>query len=621
MANKYVDTILNDDGQGVDNVSVSMKLAKNDTTILSMTTGASGEVVWSESEVGYPGPIYVQAIGNGVTRIQPGTNIGQIGPIWFSDLVRAFRMMRDGVVPDVDGELEVTAAGDDMDVDVASGMAFNFGLPFYRATAKAITIAGNSSGDPRIDLIVLRTYPPGTEDEGAQELVAIQGTPASSPSAPTATHDDEDVWELALAEVLVENGASTITPDKVTDLRTFTAGPLVNGSIETAALADSAVTEAKIDDGAVTSSKLAPGIDAAMIADGSVSNTEFQRLDGVTSSIQSQIDGKLSLTGGTMTGDITLSGGADITGGSGSNITTPGQVSGGTVASTGAGVVIGGTGALITSSPSASLSQTELSYLDGVTSGIQAQLNGKAATSHTHAGDDIVSGTVPFAQLPTGTTGSTVAIGDHTHTADSILPSQSGQSGKVLKTNGSTASWQNEASGAAWGGITGTLSNQTDLQNALDAKASSSHTHTARQHFGVRAQRNAVASGGFTVTNSTQEDITGLSDTQALSSGVTYDLFVTGHAQLSAGVGGSVEVAIEVLDGSGNPIWNKSSWWIGTPTEGGERSVGPVAEVNGIAGGQTITVKMVARRTTANGTVGSASFIGQLIARGVGGVT
>lgn len=30
---------------------------------------------------------------------------------------------------------------------------------------------------------------------------------------------------------------------------------------------------------------------------------------------------------------------------------------------------------------------------------------------------------------------------------------------------------------AVWGGIVGTLSNQTDLQNALDAKAAASHNH------------------------------------------------------------------------------------------------------------------------------------------------
>lgn len=33
--------------------------------------------------------------------------------------------------------------------------------------------------------------------------------------------------------------------------------------------------------------------------------------------------------------------------------------------------------------------------------------------------------------------------------------------------------------GVAWGGITGTLSDQTDLQSALDGKANTSHTHSA----------------------------------------------------------------------------------------------------------------------------------------------
>lgn len=48
-----------------------------------------------------------------------------------------------------------------------------------------------------------------------------------------------------------------------------------------------------IDNGAVTNAKVASGIDATKIADGSVSNTEFQRLDGVTGNIQTQIDNRV----------------------------------------------------------------------------------------------------------------------------------------------------------------------------------------------------------------------------------------------------------------------------------------------------------------------------------------
>lgn len=43
--------------------------------------------------------------------------------------------------------------------------------------------------------------------------------------------------------------------------------------------------------GSVTAGQLPSGIDAAKIADGSVSNTEFQYLDGLTSGIQAQLNG------------------------------------------------------------------------------------------------------------------------------------------------------------------------------------------------------------------------------------------------------------------------------------------------------------------------------------------
>jgi hypothetical protein len=41
---------------------------------------------------------------------------------------------------------------------------------------------------------------------------------------------------------------------------------------------------------------------------------------------------------------------------------------------------------------------------------------GAAASSHEHSADDITSGTLALARIPTGTTSSTVALGDHTHT-------------------------------------------------------------------------------------------------------------------------------------------------------------------------------------------------------------
>ena len=86
---------------------------------------------------------------------------------------------------------------------------------------------------------------------------------------------------------------------------------------------------------------------------------------------------------------------------------------------------------------------------------LQAALNGKANTSHTHAASDVTSGVFAAARLGTGTA----------------------NSGTFLRGDGQWAAVS--SGGGTWGTITGTLSNQTDLQSALNAKANTSHTHAA----------------------------------------------------------------------------------------------------------------------------------------------
>jgi len=54
--------------------------------------------------------------------------------------------------------------------------------------------------------------------------------------------------------------------------------------------------------------KAAAAIDATKLADGSVSNTELQHINTVTSNVQDQLDSKLNLSGGTLTGTLILSG-------------------------------------------------------------------------------------------------------------------------------------------------------------------------------------------------------------------------------------------------------------------------------------------------------------------------
>ena len=107
----------------------------------------------------------------------------------------------------------------------------------------------------------------------------------------------------------------------------------------------------------ITTSNLT--VNRALVSDGSgkvavsaVTNTELGYLDGVTSGIQSQLNGK----------QATITGGASTI--TGANLTAS------------RALVSDGSGKVAVSA----VTNTELGYLDGVTSGIQSQLNGKQAT-------------------------------------------------------------------------------------------------------------------------------------------------------------------------------------------------------------------------------------------------
>lgn len=99
---------------------------------------------------------------------------------------------------------------------------------------------------------------------------------------------------------------------------------------------------------------------------------------------------------------------------------------------------------------------------------------------------DTEIGNIPAPTVPTldsvtdqgSTTTNTINVGGLT-AASLVYPSTDGTSGQIIQTNGSGAlSFVDLPNDAVWGNITGTLSSQTDVQNALNAKENTSNKST-----------------------------------------------------------------------------------------------------------------------------------------------
>ena len=131
-------------------------------------------------------------------------------------------------------------------------------------------------------------------------VAALSKTNSSIPEGviATATLADGSVTTAKLA-------ADAVDGTKIAD-DSINSEHYVDGSIDTAHIADSQITLAKLAGDSVNSSKIVDGsivnadinasaaIDATKIHDGTISNTEFGYLNGVTSAIQTQIDSKLT---------------------------------------------------------------------------------------------------------------------------------------------------------------------------------------------------------------------------------------------------------------------------------------------------------------------------------------
>lgn len=114
------------------------------------------------------------------------------------------------------------------------------------------------------------------------------------------------------------NTAISIPSSAVTDF-TETAQDAIGASLTNSSTVnlvhdDGANTiTASVNDASITNTKIATGIDAAKLADGSVSNTELQFINSVTSNVQTQLDNKEPLHNTTLVQATNASLGANVT--------------------------------------------------------------------------------------------------------------------------------------------------------------------------------------------------------------------------------------------------------------------------------------------------------------------
>lgn len=125
------------------------------------------------------------------------------------------QLIRNGLIQNADNQCQVKPqAAPNKTVYVDTGVVFINGAMRILEEPITLTVAENTSGNPRIDRVVARL----NEASRTIEFAVKQGTPAGSPIAPALTRV-EGVYELGLADITLANGYSTITSGVINDKR------------------------------------------------------------------------------------------------------------------------------------------------------------------------------------------------------------------------------------------------------------------------------------------------------------------------------------------------------------------------------------------------------------------
>lgn len=114
----------------------------------------------------------------------------------------------------VDTGLVVSVATGNRIVSVTSGRAVAANVYANSTASESVTLDTNSSGNPRIDYIVLEIDWSLTAATGG-DVKFVKGTPGATPSAPNLTRNAGVLWQIPLARVTVANGAGQLVAGNI----------------------------------------------------------------------------------------------------------------------------------------------------------------------------------------------------------------------------------------------------------------------------------------------------------------------------------------------------------------------------------------------------------------------
>lgn len=101
-----------------------------------------------------------------------------------------------------------------MKISVLPGTAYIRGKVFISDAAETLTLSNANASLSRIDRVVIRL----NETNRLIELAVLEGTPASSPTAPALTRNAA-IYEICLAEIRIPSAAASLSASNITDKR------------------------------------------------------------------------------------------------------------------------------------------------------------------------------------------------------------------------------------------------------------------------------------------------------------------------------------------------------------------------------------------------------------------